>query len=218
MTDDRRRELATNLERIAVNRDVNVVKPRYSEVVTNNVKNLYRSRNQPQADRQNHRASETYQSSKPIIHQTENYAAPYNRTQSSLSRQENPGRYTEMRPQRSMKMIALKFYNHCRGKAAPRDEILEPGACFCCGDKNHRRTDCPLRNRCLICGKEGHVFKDCHLAKPPKMNHLRDILCIHDEEQNEDSLNDAYHDVSENESGKNLYQLPVPISSVGLSQ
>ena len=50
------------------------------------------------------------------------------------------------------------------------------------------------------------------------MNYLRDILCIHDEEQNEDSLNDAYNDVSENEYGKNLYQLPVPISSVGLSQ
>ena len=33
----------------------------------------------------------------PIIHQPENYAAPYNRTQSSLSRQENPGRCTEMR-------------------------------------------------------------------------------------------------------------------------
>ena len=78
------------MERIAVNRDVNVVKPRYSEVVTNNGKNLCRNKNQLQSDLQNHRASETYQSSKPIIHQTENYAAPYNRTQSSLSRQENP--------------------------------------------------------------------------------------------------------------------------------
>ena len=48
MTNDRRRELETNLERIAVNRDVNVVKPRYSEVLTNNLKNLYRNRNQPQ--------------------------------------------------------------------------------------------------------------------------------------------------------------------------
>ena len=65
---------------------------------------------------------------------------------------------------------------------------------LCCGDKNHRRTDCPLRYQCLICDKEGHVFKDSYLAKPPKINHLRDILCIHDEEQNEDSLNDAYHD------------------------
>ena len=76
MTDDRRRELVTNLER-----NVNVVKPRYSEVVTNNGKNLYRSRNQQQADRQNHRTSETYQSSKPYSHQAENYGAPYNRTQ-----------------------------------------------------------------------------------------------------------------------------------------
>ena len=123
--------------------------PRYSEVLNNNDKHLYKNRNQLQADRLNHRASKTYQSSKPF-HQTDNYAAPYNRTQSSLSRQKKPGRYTERRPQKLMKMIALKFYNHCRFKAAPKDEILEPGALFCCGDKNHRRTDCPIRNRCLI--------------------------------------------------------------------
>ena len=55
MTDDRPRELATNLERIVVNRDVNVVKPRYSEVVSNNGNNLYRNRIQLQADRQSHR-------------------------------------------------------------------------------------------------------------------------------------------------------------------
>ena len=50
MTDNRCRELATNLERKVVNRDVIVVKPRYSEVITNNVNNLYRNRIQSQAD------------------------------------------------------------------------------------------------------------------------------------------------------------------------
>ena len=47
MTDDRPGDLTTNLERPAVIRDVNVVKPRYSEVVNNNSKKLYRKRNKP---------------------------------------------------------------------------------------------------------------------------------------------------------------------------
>jgi len=214
MSDERRRELATNLEKIISHREVNVMKPTFSQVVSKPVYYNQRTEGKNKSF-DNQRNSLNFKASR-------NNSTFERSTERDkyLSQSSNNGNFSNqtIRPQRSMKMIAMKFYNQCRGKAPPRDEILHHGACFCCGNMNHRRNECPLRNKCLICGKSGHYFKDCYLVSDSHQNQR--ILCIHDEEQSmhENDNLDVIHDIDSNEIEKNPYQLPVAISSVELSQ
>ena len=125
-----------------------------------------------------------------------------------------------------MRFIAKKFYNKCKGKAPPANEILQPGACFCCGDKDHKRNECPLKDACLICGNSGLVFKNCNLVRNFNGNTKR-ILCIRDEEisygfeeayETDETKIDYLHD-SQNfyeYDEKNEYQPAASISSVRL--
>ena len=91
----------------------------------------------------------------------------------------------------SMKHIARRVYNRCQGLAEPREEKLMPGQCFCCGERDHLRFQCPLKDKCLICGKSGHIFKNCHLLRNQSNRSNKEILCIHDE-QNHDCETDVH--------------------------
>lgn len=120
------------------------------------------------------------------------------------------------RPSVSMKHVARKFYNKCMGLPNPKDEVLLPGQCYCCGERDHLRFECPLKNKCLICGKEGHLFRNCILLNNRNRNFIKPILCIYDE-NNESCCEDKIinHDI---EAQKNSNNPVAYISSVGLSQ
>ena len=127
--------------------------------------------------------------------------------------------YEERRnlPTVSMKHIARKLYNKCRGLPEPKEEKLKPGQCFCCGDSNHLRFQCPLKDRCLICGKSGHTFRECYLINNNYERKQHQVYCIHDEEQDDSEIMNEplLHDV---EYKKNQSDPVVHISSVGSSQ
>lgn len=205
MSDDRRRELAVNFEKLTPTKPINAIKKTYAQSVF-------------QSDpRKTFQKETSFKKPSPIVQERDFGVKEYHRP--SVNRTESPN---NERPMRSMKAIASKFYNDCRGKPTPRGDYLKPGACFCCGELGHRKFECPLRNKCLICGKEGHSFRECHLARKPSYNSPRRILCIHDEEdeadiQTESEASDCVSSLSM-EDKKNWNQPPVPISSVGLSQ
>lgn len=51
--------------------------------------------------------------------------------------------------------------------------------CYCCGKRNHLKTDCTLRNKfCSECGQQGHIFRMC-----TKKNRQVNILAIEEAEQ-----------------------------------
>lgn len=118
-------------------------------------------------------------------------------------------------PTVSMKHVARRLYNKCKGLPAPREEQLRKGQCFCCGGDDHMRAHCPLKNRCLICGKQGHLFRECHLLETSPRYPRRSVMCIHDEI--DDSVQNC-HDIEEPEEEKNQGDPIAYISSVGLSQ
>lgn len=120
----------------------------------------------------------------------------------------------------SMKHIARKVYNRCCGLPEPAEERLRPGQCYCCGQNDHMRFECPLKNKCLICGKEGHTFRDCNLLQnsrntPRKIQ--RRVYCIHeeDDDRSENLVDPIMHDI---ENKKNQEDPVAYISSVGSRQ
>ena len=120
----------------------------------------------------------------------------------------------------SMKHIARKLYNRCCNLPEPAEERLKPGQCYCCGQNDHMRFECPLKDKCLICGKEGHSFRDCNLLKNSRINTRRverKVYCIHDEddERSEELIEPFIHDI---ENKKNQEDPVVFISSVGSRQ
>lgn len=116
----------------------------------------------------------------------------------------------QMNPTVSMKHVARKIYNRSRGLPEPREEFLRPGQCFCCGEDNHVRAQCPLKDKCLICGNSDHLFRMCPLLGKSRESPKRQILCIHDEEDDGEEI--------EIEEEKNRMGPVVHISSVGSSQ
>ena len=115
-------------------------------------------------------------------------------------------------PSVSMKHIARKWYNKCRGLPPPREDPLQSNQCFCCGSEEHVRRQCPLRDKCLICGKNDHYFRACPLTEERSRPTHRQIMCIHDEE---DSLHQDDGYTEELDNGKNLEDPIAHISSVG---
>lgn len=96
-------------------------------------------------------------------------------------------------PTVSMKNIAKRLYNESRGLPPPPIQKLAVGDCFCCGEKGHRRQECPLGKRCLICGKEGHMFRDCFSLRNEKHRQYQKIACIQDEESQSMREDDGYN-------------------------
>lgn len=118
-------------------------------------------------------------------------------------------------PSTSMKFIAKKLYNQSKGLPPPREEILKPGMCFCCGSMGHFRNNCPLKDCCLICGKSGHSFRSCRLIG--KYHHRNDVRCIIDEtvDRNDmDKICDEFNEVEHDVNYLNDEDSIVPISSV----
>ena len=60
--------------------------------------------------------------------------------------------YQEQRklPTVSLKYIARKLYNDSRGIDTKAAEKLTTVQCFCCGERAHRRFECPSKDKCLI--------------------------------------------------------------------
>ena len=217
VSDDRRRELASYLEKLTVRQEINAVKPKYADMVSRNTKPEY-ARQFTQPSHSVRQPSRIPDRSQPIVGNNDRFFDNRYLRHTTPSRNQSEDRYGQNnRPQRSMKMIAKEFYNKCRGIAPPNPEVLRPGACFCCGDITHQRRECPLRNRCLICGKHDHRFKDCYLATKPNQISQRRIMCIHDDET-DDPIEEKLQEIEEDNDEKNRYQPLVPISSVGLSQ
>ena len=128
--------------------------------------------------------------------------------------------YQEQRklPTVSLKYIARKLYNDSRGVDTKAAEKLTTGQCFCCGERGHRRFECPLKDKCLICGKEGHSFRNCHLLGNYRQPRRQNIACVFDEEQETDNVsyddNEIY--VDQSRERKNSDDPIAFISSVGL--
>ena len=117
----------------------------------------------------------------------------------------------------SMKHIARKVYNRCCGLPDPVEERLKPGQCFCCGQSDHMRFECPLKDRCLICGKEGHSFRSCHLLTNSSRRIERRVYCIHEEDdaRSEQLIEPIMHNI---DNSKNQEDPVAYISSVGSRQ
>jgi hypothetical protein len=129
---------------------------------------------------------------------------------------------TERRmPTISMKQIAKRVYNTSRGLYTPKEESLKEGQCFCCGETDHRRFECPLKNKCLICGDENHTFRNCHLLRGNK--NIRRVACVYEDENESEitHINEAYAkdddsvSINEDRRRKNREDSTVYISSVG---
>ena len=216
MSDDRRRDLASNLEKNQIVEDVKPIKPSYSDIVSRNNKiNYFSPENTPRFHKP------ISMESKKHIHERRDYEYRQNKPVYENDRRQIADRmnHNEM-PKHSMKFIATTLYNRCKGKSPPKEEILKPGDCFCCGGADHRRIDCPLRNKCLICGKEGHLFKNCFIIQNRQTRVPARILCVQEEQQEyiTDIHDEINHDVEDYEDEKNAFQPPVSISSVGLGQ
>ena len=149
----------------------------------------------------------------------------YNRGNDSRSEWNNGPASERRMPSVSLKNIARKMFNDSRGVETNRIERLTPGQCFCCGEKGHRRFECPMRNRCLICGKEGHSFRDCFLLKNDR-GYKKRVSCIYEEVRDEDvddTREDGHSNYEENiqksiERQKNKNDPIAFISSVGSTQ
>lgn len=120
------------------------------------------------------------------------------------------------RPVYSMKYMAKKLYNKCRGMPDPKEERLRGDNCFCCGESGHYRSQCPLRHKCLICGQEGHHFRSCHLIRGTRHRVEGRILCIQDEiEEQFDPIEDpVMHEIEDQKNHSNFIAY---ILSVGLN-
>ena len=132
---------------------------------------------------------------------------------------------TERRiPTVSLKDIARRAFNDSKGRNTPQPTRLLPGQCFCCGEKGHRRLECPLKDKCLICGKEGHGFRNCYLLKNENKFQKR-VACIFEESQQENYNEfvdnyDNYEEVLQKsmDKTKNKDDPIAFISSVGSTQ
>ena len=218
LNDEKRRELAANLDKFVAKSNVNVVNGSYANAVKisafepkfNKVGNDYRGK-------YFHHKENTPKYS-TISRKPTNDSRIANNMQQLKDINEDQRREF---PKHSLKYVATKIYNRCHGKAPPRVEFLQHSAFFCCGETNHRRINCPLKNRCLICGKEGHAFRNCALLQRGHNNQR--ILCIAEQEREEssnecDSLIDFEHDaINILENNEKIVQQPaVSISSVRL--
>lgn len=152
--------------------------------------------------------------------------------------QENTRMHDYMTPRFSMKQMARRLYNKCKGRPMTRDVPLQPNQCFCCGNNDHVRAHCPMRDKCLICGKHGHRFRDCHLLEDTRSRRpVQPITCVQEDDyqvledttprrtiQPINSLHDedANHYMTDghsvNSEGKNELGPVAYISSVGSSQ
>ena len=164
--------------------------------------NAFQSRKpEPVFQNRAERSERQYETARPVIEQY-NDRAPTDRRPPPLV---------------SMKHIARKMYNRCCGLPEPKEERLKPGQCFCCGQNDHMRFECPLKDKCLICGKEGHSFRSCNLLKNSPRRIERRVYCIHEEEddRSEELMEPIRHDI---ESSKNREDPVAYISSVGSRQ
>jgi hypothetical protein len=128
-------------------------------------------------------------------------------------------------PTISLKDIARRLFNESRSINTPKPENLTPGQCFCCGEKGHRRFECPMKDKCLICGKEGHAFRNCFLLKNSN-SYKKRIACVYEEnygenceEMNEDAYSSYEEQIQKSMETKKNKDDPIGyISSVGSRQ
>ena len=114
-------------------------------------------------------------------------------------------------PTVSMKFIAKRLYNESRGLPSPPIQKLTVGDCFCCGEKGHRRHECPLRNKCLICGKEGHIFRNCLSLRRETPRQFQRVACIEEEVLKTNEQNERHNEGNFNSDSYNIddrYDVP----------
>lgn len=200
---------------------VNAVRQRsYADMVQKGHSNGTEYRQKPQRnfgyDRMNQRS---IVDSSPIIKRSNNEHHMIDDFKRRNEREVTPIHNSDSRrkdtPMYSMKHIARRIYNKCRGFSAPKDEFLRSGQCFCCGGEDHLRMHCPLKNKCLICGKNDHLFRSCPLLETTSKPSRRSVMCIHEESDDMNQIDSSQDDFEEI---KNQTDPIAYISSVGLSQ